>query len=314
MHKGQIYPGQHEAIIGKALWDQVQEILAGNVYSRARGKRFKNPSPLTGILFDDMGNRMSPSHSQKGPARYRYYISQAVIQGEQIKIGSLRRIPAFQIEAIVAKQFINLLTRPEILIEHLFGPNASGYEKQSVITSANMLANTLGQDNEKNILIFLRDVLHKIVAGAERVSLVLDGKALRTVLKIKEPEEKAHPSEFTVSVPIKLTRLGRQECMVVGNDNGTEPLVNKSMVLAVARAIKWDGEFRAGTSLRKIAKREGVSDGYVLRILPLAFLAPDIVQAIYDGRQPLGLKVKALSANLPLDWTDQRRSLGFSPR
>ena len=50
------------------------------------------------------------------------------------------------------------------------------------------------------------------------------------------------------------------------------------------------------------------------RVMPLAFLAPDIVQAIYEGRQPLGLKVKALSVNLPLDWLEQRRTLGFSPR
>ena len=50
------------------------------------------------------------------------------------------------------------------------------------------------------------------------------------------------------------------------------------------------------------------------RVMPLAFLAPDIVQAIYEGRQPLGLKVKALSANLPLDWVEQRRALGFPAR
>ena len=50
------------------------------------------------------------------------------------------------------------------------------------------------------------------------------------------------------------------------------------------------------------------------RIMPLAFLAPDIVQAIYEGRQPADLKVKALSANLPLEWTEQRRALGFSAR
>ena len=314
LHKGQVYPGQHEAIIERPLWDQVQEILTGNIYTRSSGKGFKDPSPLAGFLFDEMGNRMSPSHSQKGTARYRYYISQAVIQGEQSKIGSLRRIPAFQIEAIVAKQFIELLRRPEILIEHLFGPNASGHEKQSVVTSANMLAATLGQDNEKTILIFARDVLRKIVAGAERVVLVLDGKAMRTALRIKEPDENPQPSEFTVSVPIKLTRLGRQECMVVGNDNGTQPLVNKSMVLAVARAIQWDGQVRAGASMNMIAKKEGVSAGYVNRVMPLAFLAPDIVQAIYEGRQPLGLKVKALSANLPLDWVEQRRSLGFPAR
>jgi len=48
--------------------------------------------------------------------------------------------------------------------------------------------------------------------------------------------------------------------------------------------------------------------------MPLAFLAPDIVQAIYEGHQPADLKVKALSAHLPIEWTEQRRVLGFPAR
>lgn len=77
--------------------------------------------------------------------------------------------------------------------------------------------------------------------------------------------------------------------------------LNDSMMLALARAlaIKWDGEIRACASLSKIASRENLSTSYVTRVMPLAFLAPDIVQAIYEGRQPLDLKVKRLSAQLP---------------
>ncbi len=64
----------------------------------------------------------------------------------------------------------------------------------------------------------------------------------------------------------------------------------------------------------KIAARENLSKGYVMRVLPLAFLVPDIVQAIYEGRQPPDLKVKRLCAQLPLDWSEQRRTLGFPAR
>jgi len=53
---------------------------------------------------------------------------------------------------------------------------------------------------------------------------------------------------------------------------------------------------------------------HVTRVLPLVFLAPDIVQAIYEGRQPAALKVKGLSANLPIEWAEQRRVLGFPAR
>ncbi len=313
-HKGEVYPGQHEAIIDELLWDKVQEILASNARERSVARRSQSSSPLTGILFDELGNRMTPVHTQKGTARYRYYICQAIAQGRQDKVSALRRIPAVEIEAVVAKQVIDLLTKPAALIDHLFGPEATAREKQSVVTSANMLAKTLGQNNELKALLVVRDVLLKVVAGAERLALVLDGKALRAMLKLKEPESDARSTQFTISVPIIVARSGRQKCVVIGNDNGGEPLVNKSMIKAVARAIKWDQEIRAGISLRHIAKREGLSASYVTRIMPLAFLAPDIVQAIFEGRQPLGLKVKALSANLPLAWVDQRLALGFAAR
>jgi hypothetical protein len=102
--------------------------------------------------------------------------------------------------------------------------------------------------------------------------------------------------------------------MVIADDKDDRRLVNDSMVLAVARAIKWDGEIRAGDSLNRIAKRENLSTTYVTCVMPLAFLAPDIVQAIYDGRQPPRLKVKQLSAQLPLDWVEQRHVLGFPAR
>ena len=86
------------------------------------------------------------------------------------------------------------------------------------------------------------------------------------------------------------------------------------MVMTIARAMKWDQEIRNGISPSKIAKREGLSKSYITRVMPLAFLAPDIVQAIYEGRQPAGLKVKALSVKLPLLWEEQRRVFGFPAR
>ena len=102
--------------------------------------------------------------------------------------------------------------------------------------------------------------------------------------------------------------------MVVSDDDGTHRLVNEGMVMAIARALKGDQEIRDGAWSSQIAKRENLSAGYVARVMPLAFLAPDVVQAIHEGRQPLGLKVKAISANLPIVWAGQRRVLGFPAR
>jgi len=91
--------------------------------------------------------------------------------------------------------------------------------------------------------------------------------------------------------------------------------VDETLIRSVARAHHWFEQLKAGQarSIRDIAEREQLSTSYVMRYLRLAFLAPDIVEAILDGRQPPGISVRKLTNNkqLPSDWTEQRQLLGF---
>src|SRR5271168_5166069 len=98
--RGQICPGEHPPILDRGLFEAVQQRLAEqhNGYRAARASR---EAPLTGRIFDDRGNRMSPSHSRKGGARYGYYVSSALIQGQPQSAGSMARVPAAKIEAVV---------------------------------------------------------------------------------------------------------------------------------------------------------------------------------------------------------------------
>ena len=79
-HKGQVFEGEHQAIVEKDTWERVQEALKNIRDRTSNGLRAKCPSLLAGKLFDDKGNRMSPSHSVKSGKRYRYYVSQAITQ------------------------------------------------------------------------------------------------------------------------------------------------------------------------------------------------------------------------------------------
>ena len=93
--------------------------------------------------------------------------------------------------------------------------------------------------------------------------------------------------------------------------DGSYRLVNDSMLIAIARALKWDQEMRSGAAMTALAKRDGVSAAYATSIMPLAFLAPDIVKIVYEGRQPASLTIKNPElVALPLDWSEQRRTLG----
>ena len=101
-HKGLVHEGQHKPIVPQDLWDQVQQCLSDR-RGAIKTKRTRQASEalLAGKLFDDRGNRMSPSWARKGPKRWRYYVSQAALQGDKSKAGSIVRVPAADVEALV---------------------------------------------------------------------------------------------------------------------------------------------------------------------------------------------------------------------
>ncbi len=90
------------------------------------------------------------------------------------------------------------------------------------------------------------------------------------------------------------------------------PQINAGMIKAIVRAHKWDQQIRAGQSITAIAKQESVHRTYVGQLLPLAYLAPDIIEAILDGHQPEDMMVEHLLTALPTSWSDQRKQLGFT--
>src|SRR5467141_3902108 len=94
VHKGQFHPGEHTPIIDQPLWDAVQEQLAGNTARRRCGRRTRQSSLLTGMLFDGDGNRMTPSHAVKKGTHYRYYVSGSLITKDRTEISAGLRIPA----------------------------------------------------------------------------------------------------------------------------------------------------------------------------------------------------------------------------
>ena len=100
--KGDVLKGEQPAIVDKDQFEAVQAKLNDQVNNH-KAKWTKSEGLLIGRLFDDRGNRMSPSHARKGSVKYRYYLSSALLQGTAERAGSLRRVPAPDIEALVVK-------------------------------------------------------------------------------------------------------------------------------------------------------------------------------------------------------------------
>ena len=106
--KGETLPGEQPAIVDRDLFDAVQAKLNEQV-KHHKQFRTKSQALLIGRLFDDRGYRMTPSHARKGAIKYRYYISSALVQGQAEKSGTVSRVPANEIEALVARSIRNHL-------------------------------------------------------------------------------------------------------------------------------------------------------------------------------------------------------------
>jgi len=115
-HRDQSYPGEHQPIIDLRLFDQVQVQLDENL-RRRRLKNERSQALLLGKLYDDRGNRMTPSYAIKKGVRYRYYVSCVLAQGRKEEAGSISRIAASEIETIVMDAVATLIPASEEPVE-----------------------------------------------------------------------------------------------------------------------------------------------------------------------------------------------------
>ena len=116
-HKGQVYAGEHEAIITRDLWDRVHATLQESPRARANKNRSQGTALLKGLIFGADGRAMSPTHTRRRGRLYRYYVSQSVLKGtEDGADGIIRRVSAAEIETAVVNQVRALLRQPEIVV------------------------------------------------------------------------------------------------------------------------------------------------------------------------------------------------------
>jgi len=122
---------------------------------------------------------------------------------------------------------------------------------------------------------------------------------------------------LTIRIPMRLQRRGGRKLIMTpeGAAKPTpKPRPDETLIKALVRAHRWRRRIENGQakSITDLAEQEGVTDAYVCRLMPLSCLAPDIVEALLDGRQPKGLRLAELLGNGPVTWEEQRSAWGFS--
>lgn len=173
VHKGNSYPGEHDAIIDRKTWDKVHAILAESPRKRAARTRADTPALLKGLLFGPDGAAFSPSHTRSGDKLYRYYVSQTVLQhgAGSCPVG---RVPAGEIEAAVIDQLRAVFRQPEIV-------TGTGRALRTA-------ASSLGEDEARKALLQLDPLWDELFPAeqarivallVERVDVGLGGLSLR---------------------------------------------------------------------------------------------------------------------------------------
>ena len=293
-HKGKTYEGLHDAIIDVETWDAVQAKLATNARERPPESRASDPSPLMGKLFDEAGASLTPSHAVKAGRRYRYYISKRLISGasEDADEKVRWRLPAREIERVVGDAVTKLFADRAALADAL---REQGIEAERVPHLLKAVVRWRGS---------VLELVERVDLDALQIDISLDllplsgmaGAIIRHVL------------------PVRIKRRGAELRLVLEGNGAVPPNPDMALVQSVARAHKWFDDLSSGRkrSISEIAESEGLSDRYVSRLMPLAFLAPDIVEAMLKGNQPVDLTAETLTrrTDLPLDWAEQKALLG----
>ncbi len=115
-HKGQVYAGEHKAIISRDLWDRVHAALQESPRARGNKNRHQSPALLKGLIFGVDGRALSPTHTRRRGRLYRYYVAQRVLKADGAGPDIVRRVSAAEIETAVTDQVRALLRQPEIVV------------------------------------------------------------------------------------------------------------------------------------------------------------------------------------------------------
>lgn len=297
-HKGICHLGQHEAIIDKELWEQVQQHVKSNSVEHKTRSRNTVPCPLTNKLFDVSGERLVSSHANKKGRRYRYYISLSLRADPKVASPTGWRLPAQEIERVITHAASEIIRDDITITAALQESGIAAHQIPSVLDAAMKIQ----PDSASIIDRFI-----------QRVELRQDGIRLTLSLVSLVPEMDSNAVTIVRDIPMQMKRRGAEMRLVIGGSGPNR--VDQTLLKTIARAHKWFNDLVSGRvhNMSEIASQEGINRSYVSRVMTLAFLAPGITESIIAGRQPADLSVEKLTrqVNLPLGWVQQHQLLGF---
>ncbi|MBV6486904.1 MAG: hypothetical protein GHHEDOFH_00841 [Pseudorhodoplanes sp.] len=274
---GQWFPGEHEPIVGRELFEQVQQRLDSNRVAR-KFKRAANGALLTGRLFDDRDNRMSPSFSTKRSIRYHFYVSSALVRRGNNEVGSIGRISAPELEAAVIRVAKN----------HV--PNHAA-------------------DLDDRALV--QNHIARVVVSKDRLKIEFTRPT-----NADSPNENEFSDTPNDSIPshvlVPWSPTHKRPLVEIderATSSGSKP--DPVLVQAIARAHAWIRQLSDGTyaSVEALAIKNDIHPKVIRQAIRLAFLSPQMTSMILRGEQPPSMTLAMLHDAALLSWSEQQESV-----
>jgi len=333
VHKGSAYPGEHPAIVDEDLWRQVQAKLEANGVERTGARnRTKLAYLLAGVLFDAEGQPMTPTHAIKKGVRYRYYVSRPPIKGVKADaagpdghpLDQGQRLPAGDLERLVIDRFETFLSDPDAIAAALPQGRRSAPNLKRALGAAAEIGQRLASEDAGAIFNLLRQLVARAQVHSDRIDIDIAAERLADAMLGEVGCEREDEYQvgmagdgglLPLSIAAELQRAGKEMRFVIAGATNIIP-PDAALVRQLTRAQALADRLTKDPSLtlEEAGAAESMGAPYAARLMRLNYLAPDIVIAILNGRQPAAFTANKLMADtrLLLSWDAQRKALGFA--
>jgi DNA invertase Pin-like site-specific DNA recombinase len=317
VHRRKTYPGQQDAIIDPDTFHQVQALITANAPDRLQRENRASPHLLTGLLFDETGDALSPTHATKKGKRYRYYTSHRLKSAGASRSGG-RRLAADKIEAVVLQLLQDHLSDQGKLARLFSNAESSANQMLQLAQGAKRLAGELTTQTHAELKATICKLVQEVGLSTESIAVQIRLNGLYDLLTAGKSKAKLNlPSDATSTInsPLQLKKRGVETKLVIGDGPQTIAEPNQALIMLIAQAQYWLERLTTGTvpSIIDLAEEQGVDKNKISRALRFAYLAPDITQAILEGHHPVELTADRMRRlpDLPMNWQKQRDLLGF---
>jgi hypothetical protein len=291
-HKALVHEGQHEAIITPERWDRIQATMQEGASKSRLRKTAKQSSLLCGKIYDETGDRLTPSHSKtKAGVRLRYYVSHRLIKQSGTINKDGWRLPAVELETKVANVIAKHLSAPSFIGSLL--PDATAAEIADAKAKIDAIGTGIGSWLE---------LIQRIDLKVGELSICLDHEQIAKLLDCHLDEQIQEP--LTIKAPFQIRKRGVETKLIFADAPSQR---DETLIKNIAKAHHWFEQIKSGKTFSQIAATDKTSKRRIQQMIELAFLAPDIIRDVLEGTQPFGFTSDwCLRHSIPTSWADQR--------